>query len=437
MAIRQYVGARYVPRFTGLYDATQIYDALDVVDNGAGTSYIAKKTVPAGTPVTNTDYWFVYGASSGAILNLQNRVGDLETLTNGNIDTANIKNDAITTDKIADGSVTRDKLADRYIINVGDSYQVGYDPGGNNDGWGAYLLNTFGLRGHNIGGIGGACFGRPEDEYRDPKKILADNPPTDIAHDKVTDIIAGFGYNDFKQLPVNIEAGIARFVTYCKSEYPNATVWLAPIGWAWSDNEDHVTPAEIATTYTTYINACATRDITIMTSCFGLLLGCNGLSSADYKHPNATGNRTIAAAMYAALKGQSYSTKGATYTIPISGSGYTGNIIGIVKTCDGVISLRVAASAQYSGAAIDLNFSTLPVAHHPFMFVGSGIVSNCLYTNKFLNCPVSLMFTSSGAIELAYVAINDTGTAFINAGSFRLANNSDFQPSITAIVGQN
>ena len=49
MAIRQYVGARYVPRFLGTYDPTQNYDALDVVDNGSGTSYIARKTVPAGT----------------------------------------------------------------------------------------------------------------------------------------------------------------------------------------------------------------------------------------------------------------------------------------------------------------------------------------------------------------------------------------------------
>lgn len=70
--VRQYIGARYVPRFLGTYDVTQIYDALDVVDNGAGTSYIARKTVPAGTPLTNTDYWFVYGSASGAINQLQN-----------------------------------------------------------------------------------------------------------------------------------------------------------------------------------------------------------------------------------------------------------------------------------------------------------------------------------------------------------------------------
>lgn len=76
---RQYIGARYVPRFTGEYDNTQVYEALDVVDNGAGTSYIAKIPVPAGTPLTDTEYWFVYGASSGAILDLQNRMSAVES----------------------------------------------------------------------------------------------------------------------------------------------------------------------------------------------------------------------------------------------------------------------------------------------------------------------------------------------------------------------
>lgn len=81
MAVREYIGARYVPRFLGTYSGTTIYEALDVVDDGMGTSYIARKTVPAGTPLTDTDYWFVYGASSGAIINLQNRVTTLENDT--------------------------------------------------------------------------------------------------------------------------------------------------------------------------------------------------------------------------------------------------------------------------------------------------------------------------------------------------------------------
>ena len=50
----QYIGARYVPKFMGLYDATQAYENLCVVDNGLGTSYISQKPTPAGTPLTDT-----------------------------------------------------------------------------------------------------------------------------------------------------------------------------------------------------------------------------------------------------------------------------------------------------------------------------------------------------------------------------------------------
>lgn len=77
----QYIGARYVPGFKGTYDNTQTYEALDVVDNGMGTSYIAKIPVPAGTPLNDTTYWALYGASSGAIVSLQQQIDDMKDVT--------------------------------------------------------------------------------------------------------------------------------------------------------------------------------------------------------------------------------------------------------------------------------------------------------------------------------------------------------------------
>lgn len=72
--MRQYIGSRYVPKFMGTYDASQEYEVLCVVDNGLGTSYISKGPVPAGTPLTNTACWAIYGAAGGAIINLQNQI---------------------------------------------------------------------------------------------------------------------------------------------------------------------------------------------------------------------------------------------------------------------------------------------------------------------------------------------------------------------------
>lgn len=85
MAIHQYIGARYVPAFKGAYSATTVYEALDVVDDGMGTTYIAKIPTPAGTPLNNTAYWALYGASSGAIVNLQNRMAVVENDLSQNV----------------------------------------------------------------------------------------------------------------------------------------------------------------------------------------------------------------------------------------------------------------------------------------------------------------------------------------------------------------
>ena len=77
MAIRQYIGARYTPKFMGTYDPTQAYEALSVVDNGSGTSYICDQPLNPGVPLTDSK-WHLYGASSGAIINLQNQIDDMK-----------------------------------------------------------------------------------------------------------------------------------------------------------------------------------------------------------------------------------------------------------------------------------------------------------------------------------------------------------------------
>lgn len=88
MAI-QSIGARYVPKFMGTHDNTRTYEALMVVDNGLGTSYIAKIPVPVNTPLSDETYWALYGASSGSALNLQMQIDeindDIDDMKNGNV----------------------------------------------------------------------------------------------------------------------------------------------------------------------------------------------------------------------------------------------------------------------------------------------------------------------------------------------------------------
>lgn len=93
-----YVGARYIPRIMGEYNNETAYEPLDIVTNG-GVGYISRQPVPAGTAVTNQDYWAMWGSGNAAIDALtqkvstnENNISALETSlqqTNQNLQTTN------------------------------------------------------------------------------------------------------------------------------------------------------------------------------------------------------------------------------------------------------------------------------------------------------------------------------------------------------------
>lgn len=59
---RQYIGARYVPKFADpiAWDKNNSYEGLTIVTY-LNNSYTSKKAVPAGTEITNSEYWAVTG----------------------------------------------------------------------------------------------------------------------------------------------------------------------------------------------------------------------------------------------------------------------------------------------------------------------------------------------------------------------------------------
>ena len=79
--MRQYIGARYVPRFSdvnnGIWSNVYSYEPLTIVKNGIDY-YTSKKSVPIGIAITNTEYWVKTGDYNGAISTLDGRVTTLE-----------------------------------------------------------------------------------------------------------------------------------------------------------------------------------------------------------------------------------------------------------------------------------------------------------------------------------------------------------------------
>ena len=90
MATRQYIGARYVPKFyqnsvdgSAQWESNVVYEPLTYVTLTNGHMYISKKQVPAtvGSPVSNIDYWLDVGSYNGFIDQLQDEIDAINNVT--------------------------------------------------------------------------------------------------------------------------------------------------------------------------------------------------------------------------------------------------------------------------------------------------------------------------------------------------------------------
>ena len=54
----RYVGKRIVPKHCGYWDNTKTYEMENIVyDRASGNSYMSRKAVPAGTDISQEEYW--------------------------------------------------------------------------------------------------------------------------------------------------------------------------------------------------------------------------------------------------------------------------------------------------------------------------------------------------------------------------------------------
>lgn len=199
----KYIGARYMPKFMGVYVPTTEYEALSVVDNGMGTSYVSNKPVPPGTDLTNTEYWTVYGSSSGAIINLQQQIDDI------NDDIADIENSV-------KGPIIRD-ISHRKFVFVGDSYTQVPTPTTSFVGATAAMLGIDSSQYHNIGVSGEGMSGF----------ITQVNNYSYTDADDITDVIVTGGINDAQGVFADstLSTTIPALITAIRSKFPNAVIW--------------------------------------------------------------------------------------------------------------------------------------------------------------------------------------------------------------------
>lgn len=223
---RQYVGARYVPKFSDPIEWNQqrSYEALEIVTH-LGTSYTSKKPVPVGTEIGNTEYWVITG----------NYNAQVEQYRQETVKVANDLASEVNNRKNGDNALSTriSRLENRKIIMIGDSYGIQNDGSVNTFYW-EFFRNALGL----TDGINffhsfqsGAGFGNEEYLYQLQN---VSNSITD--KESITDIFVCGGWNDSDKsqsygTDEAFNTGINHFNDYIKANYPKARMTLAHISW--------------------------------------------------------------------------------------------------------------------------------------------------------------------------------------------------------------
>lgn len=309
MALHTYIGARYVPRFVGAYDPTQIYEALDVVDNGSGTSYIARDTVPAGTPLTDTSHWFIYGASSGAIVQLQNAVQAIQSDITDNIKpdiTANandidtLENDVQNiNDSIED---IEDSLSgvNRKIITVTDSY--GNYPSVSQS-WQTVLTS---LKSDSVfynyyeGSMGIYHVGS---NGHNTEQLLTAHASDISDPNEITDVVIALGVNDYSDSISNVSTAYDSLIGYIKTTYKNARILFGMP--SFSHNITPQNRVNYKNLIALMIAKCAENGCKYMSNIEYIMHDLRN-NTTDLIHPNFTGSTHIAEAVKTYLEGGNY-----------------------------------------------------------------------------------------------------------------------------------
>ena len=332
--VKQYVGARYVPKFASPVEwaADTSYEALTIVTfNNA--SYTSKIQVPptVGNPANNPQYWALTGnynaqveqyrqevvqtreELTGVRSDVDKSVEELNNkITSSLTQSKNYTDGQITTLKSdVDGSITELQeeinnidTADEYII-ISDSY------GETRDGT-SWITIISGLLGTNKchsayqGGYGFAPAYDPNNSFiKLLKGISGISDPS-----KIKKIIVAGGFNDRLQTTDKIITAINEFTQYAKTTYPKAVVLIAGVGWSF--NSEYVQELNLGHYLEAY-KRCGECGASYIIGSENILHnkdlfyeepGFSNLTlGKQYVHPNASGSKMIAGAIYGAITG--------------------------------------------------------------------------------------------------------------------------------------
>lgn len=146
-----------------------------------------------------------------------------------------------------------DNMTNKKVIIIGDSYA------NRTNSW-ADRIKTYSGLGNNcvIKAVSGVGFYNTINDVNFSTMVV-DNIP--FTGSEVTDIIVCGGYNDQGASGANLESAINNFVTICKTNYPNAKIYVGFIGWCIPGIANYGTiVGNLASTKRQYIDYCSKYD---------------------------------------------------------------------------------------------------------------------------------------------------------------------------------
>ena len=310
---RQYIGARYVPKFFNNNGSNEwvsgiSYEALTVVTY-LNCSYTSVKNVPSniGAPNVATDYWVCTS-------NIPEIISDISERLSVDENAISSLNDSV--DDIKEDYAKRYTINNRKFIIGSDSY--GTSSFGN---WVAQLAEYLGVSSDYINcAVDGSSFGNPQYPNLRWLTILQNTTSTLTTAEKeaITDIVYLGGINDALpnaeyedvvqdvtddfEILLYIKGKILEFADYCKVNFPNAIISLGFIGNT-VEGIDRRNYEYVARAMFAWTTACGERNNLRFIDNLQYIMHNYSYMSADHIHPTEAGGKEIAKRCASALLG--------------------------------------------------------------------------------------------------------------------------------------
>lgn len=289
---RQYIGARYVPKFfQGVNGSPEWvnglqYEPLTIVTY-LGNSFTSKVPVPAGVgnPADNPTYWVNTGNYNAQVDAYREEVAGVKS------DVAGVQADLNAEIQNRENSYNElnDKINNvknmKNVIIIGDSY------GTPSDSW-VNLLKTKLINADNVYTVskGGAGFTTSVLFLTMLQEItaqLSDEVKTNTTH-----IIVCGGANDALKSS-SINGGLLAFSNYVSQNFPNALIYLGFIGWMHNTESDYKYTRALAE----YAKCNTVSPIMLYLTNVEWVMHNRKFMSDDLLHPNSNGSMALAGAI--------------------------------------------------------------------------------------------------------------------------------------------